>query len=260
MLQQHFNNAVLLSEQREYAKEAIMWNPIDVPDNLDTIELIADSKSGILSLLNSACKMRGTTVDAFVDSVFKQQKGHARLKQPSKRQVFFNSFSIVDYWVFKKYILLSQHKGLRYGFELSHYAGKVTYNCDEFLVKNNDSTDPDTVALFATSTLDIITKLFKSDTEEDDETKDDKDKDKGPRRRRKAQTRFSSVSTAFKKQLNELLETLSSTEAYFVRCIKPNTKVESWRFDMDWVRPQLRCGGLVEAVRMLKVQWYSFIS
>lgn len=157
--------------------------------------------------------------------------------------------SIVEYWFLKHRF---QHKGLRYGFELSHYAGKVTYNCDEFLVKNNDSTDPDTVALFATSTQDIITKLFKSDTEQEEEDKD-KDKGKGPRRRRKAQTRFNSVATAFKKQLSELLETLASTEAYFVRCIKPNTKVESWRFDMDWVRPQLRCGGLVEAVRMLKV-------
>ena len=49
------------------------------------------------------------------------------------------------------------------------------------------------------------------------------------------------------------METLGSTEAYFVRCIKPNTKVQPSVFDLDYVRPQLRCGGLVEAVRMLKV-------
>jgi myosin heavy subunit len=87
MLQQHFNNAVLLSEQREYGKEAIIWTPIDVPDNMDTIDLISDSRTGIIALLNSACKMRGTTVDAFVDSLFKQHNSHKRISKPSKLKV-----------------------------------------------------------------------------------------------------------------------------------------------------------------------------
>lgn len=32
-LQQFFNNHVLLSEQAEYKKEAIVWDAIDIPDN-----------------------------------------------------------------------------------------------------------------------------------------------------------------------------------------------------------------------------------
>ena len=55
MLQQHFNNAILLSEQKEYAKEAILWTPMDVPDNQDTIDLVAARGTGLIGLLDSAC-------------------------------------------------------------------------------------------------------------------------------------------------------------------------------------------------------------
>ena len=61
-----------------------------------------------------------------------------------------------------------QHKGLRYGFEIRHYAGPVTYNCDEFLVKNNDSTDPDTMALFQQSKDEVVLQLFPKEEEEPD--------------------------------------------------------------------------------------------
>ncbi|CEO99114.1 hypothetical protein PBRA_001019 [Plasmodiophora brassicae] len=224
MLQQHFNQEILLSEQKEYAKEAILWQPMNVPDNQSTIDLVSDSRTGILSLLDSSCRMRGTTVDAFVDSLIKAHAKHERFDQVVRRGV---------------------NKDVRAGFVIHHYAGHVVYNAAEFLVKNNDSDDPDSVALFSQSSSAVLRALFQANGDDEPAAKAG-----GPR---KAQTSFSSVSATFKKQLASLMETLQSTSAYFVRCIKPNTKCESWAFDLDYVRPQLRCGGLVEAVRMLKV-------
>lgn len=41
-----------------------------------------------------------------------------------------------------------------------HYAGNIIYNAEEFLVKNKDSTHPDTQALFESSSLHLCTTLF----------------------------------------------------------------------------------------------------
>eukprot|EP00474_Spongospora_subterranea_P006514 CRZ06972.1 hypothetical protein [Spongospora subterranea] len=229
MLQQHFNQEILLSEQKEYAKEAILWTPINVPDNQDTIDLVCDARTGILALLDSSCKMRGTTLQAFVDSINKQHSAHERYSQVSRR---------------------GAHKDIAHGFVIHHYAGNVVYNAAEFLIKNNDSEDPDSVVLFCKSSSSVVANLLETG-------QDAGPTDKGPR---KVQSSFSSVSGTFKKQLSSLMDTLNSTSAYFVRCVKPNTSYESWVFDLDYVRPQLRCGGLVEAVRMLKVGFPTRVS
>ena len=56
----------------------------------------------------------------------------------------------------------------------------------------------------------------------------------------------------FSKQLSSLMDMLSGTKPYFIRCIKPNSEKVANNFDWEYVRPQLRCQGLVEALRILK--------
>ena len=48
------------------------------------------------------------------------------------------------------------------------------------------------------------------------------------------------------------MNTLYPTTPYFVRCIKPNAEKKAGLFDWAYVRPQLECGGIIEALRMLK--------
>ncbi|CAL4937229.1 unnamed protein product [Urochloa decumbens] len=51
-------------------------------------------------------------------------------------------------------------------------------------------------------------------------------------------------------QLQSLLETLSATEPHYIRCIKPNNVLKPAIFENSDVLQQLRCGGVLEAIRI----------
>lgn len=52
--------------------------------------------------------------------------------------------------------------------------------------------------------------------------------------------RFNSLASAFSTQLRSLMDTLTTTTPYFVRCINPNNRQRHTLFDPSYVRPQLR--------------------
>jgi len=43
------------------------------------------------------------------------------------------------------------------------------------------------------------------------------------------------------------------SDPHFVRCVNPNTVKRPHRFDKDYVLPQLRCGGLIQALSVMKL-------
>uniref|UniRef100_A0A453EZV2 Myosin motor domain-containing protein n=1 Tax=Aegilops tauschii subsp. strangulata TaxID=200361 RepID=A0A453EZV2_AEGTS len=51
-------------------------------------------------------------------------------------------------------------------------------------------------------------------------------------------------------QLQSLMETLSSTEPHYIRCVKPNNLLKPAIFENTNVIQQLRCGGVLEAIRI----------
>lgn len=62
--------------------------------------------------------------------------------------------------------------------------------------------------------------------------------------------KFNSVGAQFKKQLAELMTQLQMMEPHYIRCIKPNNANRPTLFDGPNVLHQLRCGGVLEAVRI----------
>ena len=52
--------------------------------------------------------------------------------------------------------------------------------------------------------------------------------------------------------LVELIETLTSCNPYFVRCIKPNARKAELQIDLELVRQQLRYSGMLETIRVRK--------
>ncbi|GLT54732.1 hypothetical protein SLA2020_279070 [Shorea laevis] len=54
----------------------------------------------------------------------------------------------------------------------------------------------------------------------------------------------------FKQQLQALMETLNSTEPHYIRCVKPNSLNRPQKFENLSILHQLRCGGVLEAVRI----------
>ncbi|GLJ12455.1 hypothetical protein SUGI_0191160 [Cryptomeria japonica] len=119
-------------------------------------------------------------------------------------------------------------------FTISHYAGEVTYQTDHFLEKNRDYIVVEHNNLLSSSKCPFVASLFPS----------------LPEHNIKSSYRFSSVATRFKQQLQALLETLNCTEPHFIRCVKPNASNKPGNFDNQSVLHQLRCGGVLEAVRI----------
>ncbi|VAI61574.1 hypothetical protein VPH35_112651 [Triticum aestivum] len=119
-------------------------------------------------------------------------------------------------------------------FTISHYAGKVTYQTDSFLEKNRDYIVAEHCNLLSSSRCSLVSGLFSSLPEES----------------LRSSYKFSSVASRFKQQLQALMETLSSTEPHYVRCVKPNSVNRPQLFENQSVLHQLRCGGVLEAVRI----------
>lgn len=58
------------------------------------------------------------------------------------------------------------------------------------------------------------------------------------------------VGAQFKTQLSELLTVVRATTPHYVRCLKPNAAQVPRQLERDSVVGQLRCGGVLEAVRV----------
>ncbi|KAK6940586.1 Dilute domain [Dillenia turbinata] len=137
------------------------------------------------------------------------------------------------YQTFKNHKRFSKPKLSRTDFIISHYAGDVTYQTDLFLDKNKDYVVAEHQALLSESKCSFVSGLFPSSSEESSKS-----------------SKFSSIGSRFKQQLQALLETLSSTEPHYIRCVKPNNLLKPAIFENHNVLQQLRCGGVMEAIRI----------
>ncbi|KAL5074518.1 hypothetical protein RYX36_013502 [Vicia faba] len=119
-------------------------------------------------------------------------------------------------------------------FTVSHYAGKVTYHTDTFIDKNRDYVVLEHCNVLSSSKCSFVSGLFPSLPEESS----------------RSSYKFSSVASRFKQQLQALMETLKTTEPHYIRCVKPNSLNLPQKFENTSVLHQLRCGGVLEAVRI----------
>merc|ERR1712127_690598 len=63
---------------------------------------------------------------------------------------------------------------------------------------------------------------------------------------------FSTVSSAYREQLNGLMKTLHATQPHFIRCIIPNEFKQSGVIDCHLVMHQLTCNGVLEGIRICR--------
>ncbi|AES61248.2 putative myosin ATPase [Medicago truncatula] len=118
-------------------------------------------------------------------------------------------------------------------FTIAHYAGEVTYQSDHFLDKNKDYVVPEYQDLLIASKCPFVSALFPPLPEETSKS-----------------SKFSSIGSRFKLQLQQLMETLSSTEPHYIRCVKPNNLLKPAIFENVNIMHQLRCGGVLDAIRI----------
>lgn len=135
---------------------------------------------------------------------------------------------------FRSHPRLEKAKFSETDFRIAHYAGKVTYQTETFIDKNRDYVVVEHCNLLSSSKCPFVAGLFPALPEESS----------------RSSYKFSSVSSRFKQQLQALMETLNSTEPHYVRCVKPNSLNQPQKFEKLSVLHQLRCGGVLEAVRI----------
>ncbi|XP_019225878.1 PREDICTED: myosin-11-like isoform X2 [Nicotiana attenuata] len=205
-LQQHFNQHVFKMEQEEYKREAIDWSYIEFVDNQDVLDLIEKKPGGIVALLDEACMFPKSTHETFSNKLYQTFKVHKRFVKP---------------------------KLSRTDFIISHYAGEVQYQSDQFLDKNKDYIVAEHQDLLSASKCSFVAGLFPSVGEETSKS-----------------SKFSSIGSRFKLQLQSLMETLNATEPHYIRCVKPNNLLKPAIFENDNIMRQLRCGGVLEAIRI----------
>lgn len=226
-LQQYFNYHVLKTEQELYLKEGLLWDPVELPDNQDAIDLIqgVSGKIGIMGVLDSSCVQPKADDVTFTSNLFKQcfSRKLKAVKTRSGRSTGGRQEPIN-------------------GFSVQHYAGTVTYNAASFLTKNADQAHPDTVALFCSSRDEVCANIYSSLNARNAERKQTTVK----------ATSVQFIGSMFAENLNSLVRTLDLTNPFFIRCIKPNTVKKPKQFDPEYVRPQLRCGGLIQALKIIK--------
>uniref|UniRef100_A0A8C4DC64 Myosin-X n=1 Tax=Dicentrarchus labrax TaxID=13489 RepID=A0A8C4DC64_DICLA len=211
-LQEYFNKHIFSLEQLEYNREGIQWEAIDWMDNAECLDLI-EKKLGMLALINEESRFpKGTDYTLL-------EKLHSR-------------HATNPYYVKPR---VNDHQ-----FGIKHYAGEVLYDVRGILEKNRDTFRDDILFILKDSRLDFIYDLFERvGSRNGDETLK-----MGTARRKPT------VSSQFRDSLHSLMATLSASNPFFVRCIKPNMDKKANRFDADVVLNQLRYSGMLETVKI----------
>uniref|UniRef100_A0A0K0G4P8 Myosin heavy chain n=1 Tax=Strongyloides venezuelensis TaxID=75913 RepID=A0A0K0G4P8_STRVS len=222
-LQQLFNNTMFVLEQEEYQREGINWTFIDFGLDLQpTIDLI-EKPMGILALLDEECLFPKATDKSFVSKLTHNHDKHQKFLIPEMRAK--SDFAII------------------------HYAGRVDYSSDQWLMKNMDPLNENVVNLMQVSNDNFIVSIWK-DAEFAGMSATETNETAFGARTRKGM--FRTVSQVYKEQLVRLMTTLKNTDPHFVRCIIPNHEKKPGKIASLLVLEQLRCNGVLEGIRICR--------
>ncbi|XP_011883411.1 PREDICTED: myosin heavy chain, muscle isoform X12 [Vollenhovia emeryi] len=227
-LQQFFNHHMFILEQEEYKREGIEWTFIDFGMDLQqTIDLI-EKPMGILSILEEESMFPKATDKTFEEKLNNNHLGkspnYLKPKPPKPGQQ-------------------AAH------FAIGHYAGNVPYNITGWLEKNKDPLNDTVVDQFKKSTNKLLVEIF---ADHPGQSGDAGGGGGGKGGRGKKGGGFSTVSSSYKEQLNNLMTTLRATQPHFVRCIIPNELKQPGVIDSHLVMHQLTCNGVLEGIRICR--------
>uniref|UniRef100_A0A8C9ED24 Myosin-10 n=2 Tax=Phocoena sinus TaxID=42100 RepID=A0A8C9ED24_PHOSS len=251
-LQQLFNHTMFVLEQEEYQREGIEWSFIDFGLDLqpciDLIERPANPP-GVLALLDEECWFPKATDKTFVEKLVQEQGSHSKFQKP--RQLKDKA-----------------------DFCIIHYAGKVDYKADEWLMKNMDPLNDNVATLLHQSSDRFVAELWKDEIQNiqrasfydsvsglheppvdrivglDQVTGMTETAFGSAYKTKKGM--FRTVGQLYKESLTKLMATLRNTNPNFVRCIIPNHEKRAGKLDPHLVLDQLRCNGVLEGIRICR--------
>lgn len=231
---QHFYNTHIFKSSIESCRdEGINCEvEVDYVDNVPCIDLISSLRTGLLSMLDVECSIRGTA-ESYVSKMKIQHKHNSRLFDPKSLESRL--------------------------FGIQHFAGRVIYDASDFLDTNKDVVPDDLVAVFYKHNCNFgfATHLFGSElkalysienvprgvsfrispTSHTDLLNGDEP--------------VSTLTQDFHTRLDNLLRTLVHARPHFVRCIRSNSQETSNRFDRATVMRQIRSLQILETVNLM---------
>ncbi|XP_018585084.1 unconventional myosin-X [Scleropages formosus] len=211
-LQEYFNKHIFSLEQLEYNREGIHWEAIDWMDNAECLDLI-EKKLGMLALINEESRFPKGTDYTLLEKLHSRHAANPYYVKPR----------------------VADHQ-----FGIKHYAGEVLYDVRGILEKNRDTFRDDILNMLKDSRLDFIYDLFERvGSRNGEETLK-----MGTARRKPT------VSSQFRDSLHSLMASLSASNPFFIRCIKPNMEKNPGIFDPEVVLNQLRYSGMLETVKI----------
>ncbi|NXR72766.1 MYO1A protein, partial [Pycnonotus jocosus] len=217
-LQQIFILLTLKEEQEEYVREGIQWTPVEFFDNSIICNLIENSTTGILAMLDEECLRPGVVnEDTFLtklNQVLGTHKHYESKETQNARHVTDTSLPVRC-------------------FRIHHYAGKVTYNVTGFIEKNNDLLFRDLSQAMWAARHALLRSLFPEGDPQ------------------KVSLKLPpTAGFQFKSSVALLMKNLYSKNPNYIRCIKPNDTKAAMVFTPELVLSQARYLGLMENVRV----------
>uniref|UniRef100_A0A4W4H0V1 Myosin, heavy chain 14, non-muscle n=1 Tax=Electrophorus electricus TaxID=8005 RepID=A0A4W4H0V1_ELEEL len=225
-------------EQEEYQREGIEWNFIDFGLDLQPASTSSRGPTPLACwpLLDEECWFfQGQRIRSFVDKLCAEQGSHPKFYRPRQLREEAD-FSII------------------------HYAGKVDYKADEWLVKNMDPLNDNVASLLHQSSDHFISELWR-EVERivglDQVASGGLSEGSGPVTFGAAGLKtkkgmFRTVGQLYKESLTKLMATLRNTNPNFLRCIIPNHEKRAGKLSPHLVLDQLRCNGVLEGIRICR--------
>lgn len=209
-LQQIFIDLTLRSEQQEYHDEGMKWKDIKFFDNKEVVSLIEGSEPpGVFRVLDDVCRTAHAVDSTKADSTFLE----------------------------KLVKTIPQHQHLRYEsgikFTIMHYAGDVTYTCEDFVFKNKDNLFAGIILALQTSKLPFLVSLFPENVADD-------------------KSAPASSGKKIRESAQMLITKLRSCVPYYIRCIKSNDRRAALDYNSSRCLHQVKYLGLSENVKVKK--------
>ncbi|XP_023237398.1 unconventional myosin-Va-like isoform X1 [Centruroides sculpturatus] len=232
-LQHFYNTHVFKSSIESCREEGVLTEvQVDYVDNVPCIDLISSLRTGLLSMLDTECSVRGTP-ESYIGKVKAQHKSNNRIFEIKPTDVR--------------------------AFGIRHFAGNVVYDASNFLDTNRDVVPDDIISVFHTSTCTcgFATYLFGSELKA---LYSQEPVPRGvyfrisptaPSDLINGDEPVSTLTQDFHSRLDNLLKTLVHAKPHFIRCIKANNKEQPGHLDRAVVMQQIRSLQVLETLNLM---------
>ncbi|KAF4043429.1 FYVE zinc finger domain-containing protein [Phytophthora infestans] len=223
-LQYQFIQDILLTEQQAHIEEGITWNAVEYDDNAVCLEMLEQRPSGIFPLLDEECVVPKGSDAGFARKLYQRLQEHSNFSASRTDQADV-------------------------AFHIHHYAGRVRYQVEGFCEKNKDQPNAELFGVLGKTSDAHLRELF-----EFFKASESAELSLGQPKLRRRSSVLSAVGigSQFKQQLASLLDVVQQTQTHYIRCIKPNDESASGQFDKAKVSSQLRYGGVLKAVEIMR--------